>query len=132
MFGIRPNGRYCTMFSLIRSARLLFAVVAIVIAAGLMASMTAHAASPCTTVSLTPNPDLNSFSKGTTIHFTATASGCGGTPVYAWWLGTFDSQGQNVTGYKQLAPYSTTNTYDWKTSSLSIGKYYLIVWAENQ
>jgi plastocyanin len=76
---------------------------------------------PCTGVGVTSSPSGTALS-GTTVTFTATASGCPNpSPVFQFWI-------LAPGGSWTLAQaYSTTNTFAWNTTGLVAGTYYVSV-----
>jgi hypothetical protein len=83
---------------------------------------TLQSAPPCTGVSLTSNV-ASPQQTGTTITFTATASGCS-SPVYQFWI---QAPGGSWT---MVQAYSSSNTYIWSTTGLAAGTYTLDVWVK--
>ena len=74
---------------------------------------------PCTAASVSPGP--GSFAEGTTISFTATASGCA-NPQFEYWVLPPGSYWQVVQAY------STNPAFSWNTAGLAPGTYQIAVW----
>jgi YVTN family beta-propeller protein len=77
-------------------------------------------AAPCTSVTLTPAPP-SPQTQGTPVVFTAAAAGCG-TPEYQFWLFSGGS-------WSIAQPYGAAAAYNWATTGLASGSYYVAVWA---
>jgi len=77
--------------------------------------------SPCTAASI--SPASGSSTPGTTVKFTASASGCQ-TPMYEFWL--LDPSG---TWHLMLA-FGNGPTWTWNTSGWARGKYTVHAWAD--
>jgi hypothetical protein len=76
---------------------------------------------PCTGVSLTAAPSGTAAS-GTAVTVTAAASGCpNASPVFQFWILTPGGS------WTLAQAYSTTNTFNWNTSGLAAGTYYVSV-----
>jgi hypothetical protein len=108
-----------------RDGRLVAMAIGAILAAGLMAPQAAHAGTPCSNAKLVSNPAAGTVTKGTAVHFTASAT-CGGTPQYLWWLSA------NGGNWAQQGSYSTNNTFTWDTTSVALGNYQVAFWVENQ
>src|SRR5207247_4833057 len=78
-------------------------------------------ANACTSVSLSPNP-ASPQASGTTVAWTASASGCG-SPEYIFYL--FDG------AWSVAQSWSTNPTINWSTTSLAAGRYYIEVDVRN-
>ena len=76
----------------------------------------------CSSASLTPPP--GSFGRGTTVSFTAGASGCS-NPEFEYWV-------LAPGGYWQLLRGYGTASFNWNTSALPAGTYQIAVWARQQ
>jgi hypothetical protein len=74
----------------------------------------------CTGASLAPASAAQSV--GSTVHFTAGATGCP-NPQFSFWVQYLDGS------YHNLRPFSTTSTWDWNTAGLTPGVYTVTVWA---
>jgi hypothetical protein len=79
---------------------------------------------PCTSVTDTAAPSSPQAS-GTSITFTASASGCP-HPLYQFWILRPGSSTWQI-----VAPYSTAATFEWNTTGLPAGKYLYTVWARD-
>jgi len=73
-----------------------------------------------TAVTLSASP-ASPQNVGTSVTWTATASGGSGTYQYRFWLYSNNS-------WSIIRPYSTSNTWTWDTSGLPLGTY--LVWVE--
>jgi hypothetical protein len=78
---------------------------------------------PCTSVTDSPSPGSPQAS-GTSVTFTASASGCP-HPLYQFWILRPGSTWQIV------QPYSTNATFIWTTTGLPAGSYSYTVWARD-
>jgi hypothetical protein len=81
-------------------------------------------ATPCTSVSDSPAPASPQLS-GSTVTFTAAASGCP-HPMYQFWI---LPPGSSTWLDKQA--YSNVTTFSWSTSGLPSGTYLYTVWARD-
>jgi IPT/TIG domain len=79
---------------------------------------------PCTSVTETAAPPTTSPS-GTTVTFTAVASGCA-LPLYQFWI-----LAPGSTTWTILQAYSSTSTATWNTLGLLAGIYHYTVWARD-
>jgi hypothetical protein len=79
---------------------------------------------PCAGVTETASP-AGGATRGTTVTFTATASGCP-HPLYEFWILRPGS-----TTWQIVQPYSTSATYTWNTTGLAAGSYLYTVWARD-
>ena len=79
---------------------------------------------PCTSVTDSATPSSPQAS-GTSITFTALASGCS-HPLYQFWVLRPGSSTWQI-----VAPYSSTATFHWVTTGLPAGKYLYTVWARD-
>ena len=79
---------------------------------------------PCTSVSDSAAPGSPQVS-GTTVTFTASASGCA-HPLYQFWLLAPGSHTWQI-----LQPYSSAATATWNTSAMASGNYLYTVWARD-
>ena len=77
----------------------------------------------CTAATLTPAP--GSFTAGTTIAFTAGATGCS-SPEYEFWVRPAGGT------WKLVRTYSATATFSWKTTGLPRGTYEVALWARQR
>ena len=89
--------------------------------AGRLALGAPPAANACTSVSLSPNP-ASPQASGTTVAWTASASGCG-SPEYIFYL--FDG------AWSVAQSWSTNATFNWSTTGLAAGSYYIEVDVRN-
>jgi IPT/TIG domain/Cysteine-rich secretory protein family len=78
---------------------------------------------PCTSVTDSAAP-ASPQASGTTVIFTAVASGCP-HPLYQFWI---LAPGQ---AWQVLKPYSTAATFNWTTTGLPAGSYMYTVWARD-
>ena len=78
---------------------------------------------PCTAVTDVPSPAPPQAS-GSTITFTASATGCA-NPRYQFWI--LPPGGS----WKIVQPYSTSSTFTWTTSGLAPGNYLYTAWARD-
>ena len=76
----------------------------------------------CSSASLTP--PAGSFAGGSTIAFTAGASGCS-NPEFEYWVLPPGSYWQTLRSYGPA-------TFNWNTSGLALGTYQIAVWARQQ
>ena len=76
----------------------------------------------CTSAGLSPSS--TSVAAGSTVHFTASASGCA-SPQYEYWVQYTDAV------WHMLRGFSTDPTWDWNTAGLVQGVYNVHVWANN-
>ena len=78
----------------------------------------------CAAVTESANPGTPQAS-GTTVNFTASATGCP-HPLYQFWILPPGSQ-----TWRNVQPYSAGATYAWNTSGLAAGSYLYTVWARD-
>ena len=74
----------------------------------------------CTSASLSPSSTTTVV--GSTVHFSATSSGCS-NPQYEYWVQALDGT------WSIQRPFSASPTWDWVTSGLAPGTYHVNVWA---
>jgi len=80
---------------------------------------------PATAVTLTPSPG-SPQTAGTSVQWTAGASGGSGSYEYQFWVYSYG------TGIWSVAqPYGSSPTYAWSTTELIPGEYLVDVWARN-
>jgi photosystem II stability/assembly factor-like uncharacterized protein len=79
---------------------------------------------PCSSVAESTAPP-SSAPSGTTVNFTAAASGCS-NPLYQFWLLYPGS-----TSWTIAQAYSRTATFTWSTSGLPLGNYLYTVWVRD-
>src|SRR5260370_29280826 len=79
---------------------------------------------PCSAVTDSAAPS-SSQPSGTTVTFTANASGCP-HPLYQFWLLRPGSSTWQV-----VQPYSGSSTFSWNTLGLSPGNYLYTAWARD-
>jgi hypothetical protein len=79
---------------------------------------------PCTSVTETVAPP-STAAAGTTVTFSATASGCP-NPQYQFWL-----LAPNSTTWTVAQPYSSGATFSWNTTGQTIGAWRYTVWARD-
>jgi uncharacterized protein YkwD len=63
---------------------------------------------------------------GTSVNFTASASGCATNPLYQFWL-----LAPGSTNWTIARAYSSTATFSWSTAGLATGSYRYTVWARD-
>jgi hypothetical protein len=80
--------------------------------------------SPCTSVTDSPAPP-SPHARGTTVTFTASASGCP-HPLYEFWILAPGSHTWQI-----VQAYSSSATFTWNTSGLPAGTYLYTVWARD-
>jgi N-acetylmuramoyl-L-alanine amidase len=78
----------------------------------------------CSAASLSASPSSPQKS-GTSIRFTAAATGCP-NPSYEYWI-----LAPGAGAYQLAQPYSTTATFDWSTAGKLAGIYRFAVWARD-
>jgi hypothetical protein len=78
----------------------------------------------CTSVTDSPAP-ASPQAHGTTVTFTAVASGCA-HPLYQFWILAPGSHTWTI-----VQAYSTSNTFSWNTTGLAPGVYYYTVWVKD-
>lgn len=74
---------------------------------------------------LTVSPASSQF-KGTSVTFTATASGGSGNYEYQFWY-----RAAGAPGYTMARAYNSTPTFIWDTNSVTVGNYEWVVYARN-
>jgi hypothetical protein len=74
----------------------------------------------CTSATLSPSSTTTVV--GSTVHFSATSSGCS-NPQYEFWVQALDGT------WSIQRPFSASATWDWVTSGLAPGTYHVNVWA---
>jgi hypothetical protein len=79
---------------------------------------------PCASVTESAAP-TSTTTRGTTVAFTASASGCP-HPLYQFWILTPGS-----TTWQIAQPYSTNATFNWSTTGLPAGTYRYTVWVRD-
>ena len=79
---------------------------------------------PCKAVTLSSAPALKA-TKGTTINFSATASGCP-SPRYQFWI-----QGPGSSTWQVAQAYSASPAFKWTTTASGVGAYRVSVWARD-
>src|SRR3989449_654279 len=89
----------------------------------LKAEAVVAAGAPCSSVTQTVSP-ASPQPPGTTVTFTATATGCP-NPTYQFWL--LPPGG----GWSVTQAYSSSNTWNWSTSGVATGTYTLDVYARD-
>jgi hypothetical protein len=82
------------------------------------------ATTPCTGVSVTSSPS-GTATIGTTVTFTARASGCP-SPQYQFWV-----LAPGATSWTLVQAYSTTATLAWTTTGKPAGSYQVSVWVRD-
>jgi len=78
----------------------------------------------CASASLAPVP-ASSAAVGTSVTFSASASGCG-NPVYQFWMSAPGSSTWQV-----VQPYSIASSFTWTTAGKGIGPYGISVWVRD-
>jgi putative pyrroloquinoline-quinone binding quinoprotein len=63
---------------------------------------------------------------GTAITFTGVASGCGGTPLYQFWM-----LAPGSSTWTSVQAYSTSATFNWTTTGLVGGLYHFGIWVRD-
>jgi hypothetical protein len=79
---------------------------------------------PCTSVSVVSSPS-GSATAGTTVTFTAAASGCP-NPSYQFWV-----LAPGATSWTLAQGYSTNATFSWITTGKAAGTYHISVWVRD-
>jgi hypothetical protein len=79
---------------------------------------------PCTSLSVSAAPPSPS-APGTTVTFTAVASGCS-NPSYQFWI-----LAPGATSWALAQAYSTSATFTWDTTGKPVGTYGISVWARD-
>jgi len=79
---------------------------------------------PCTAVTASSAP-ANTAARGTTVAFTANASGCS-NPLYEFWI---QAPGSSTWTIGQA--YSTSATLSWNTTGKAAGVYHVSVWVRD-
>jgi uncharacterized protein YkwD len=82
------------------------------------------ATTPCTSVSVTSSPS-GTATIGTTVTFTAGASGCP-NPTYQFWV-----LAPGATSWTLAQAYSTSATLTWSTTGKTAGTYHVSVWVRD-
>ena len=78
------------------------------------------------TISASPTSVQHSTSGGTHVTATATATGCGSSPRYEFWLRPASNP-----NWQMVQAYGTSNTYDWNSTGADAGTVYLGVHAKD-
>src|SRR5260370_17583076 len=79
---------------------------------------------PCTSVTDSAAPGSSQLA-GTSVMFTAAATGCP-HPLYQFWIRPPGSSAWQV-----VQPYSSISTFDWSTVGLAAGTYLYTAWARD-
>ena len=79
----------------------------------------------CASVTVAAAPPTSATS-GTQVTFTATASGCTGSALYAFW-----ARWQGYSTWQLLQGYSASNVYKWNSTGAAPGTEYIGVWAKD-
>jgi hypothetical protein len=79
----------------------------------------------CASVTAAAAPPTSAAS-GTQVTFTATASGCTGSALYAFW-----ARWQGYSTWQLLQGYSASNVYKWNSTGAAAGTEYIGVWAKD-
>ena len=82
----------------------------------------------CSGVTITASPTTvtQSSSGGTHVTATASATGCGSSPRYEFWL-----RPASDPNWQMVQSYGTSNTYDWNSTGAAAGTVYLGVHAKD-
>jgi N-acetylmuramoyl-L-alanine amidase-like protein/fibronectin type III domain protein len=79
----------------------------------------------CTSVTASAGP-ASPQPPGTTVTFTGVAAGCGGAPLYEYWM-----LAPGSSTWTSMQAYSTNATFNWSTAGLVGGLYHFGVWVRD-
>ncbi len=87
-------------------------------------STSPYSVTTCSSVNLAAAPTATSVTAGTSLTYTATATGCpNANPVYQFW-----TLAPGANSWTIAQPYSTTNTMTWSTAGKTTGGWQVAVW----